>query len=184
MTWQRSFNCETSWFTSFKQEHFETLFMFWLSRKKKSHIIESVIAISCNLTFSSLSVEAKFISFLEMRKKIMQRMLYSTRSTRMSKSTETINFYDNEYEFSNFRRWRITFSFLIDNAYFSIFDFNEFMNILSFILFDMPFFRLDIILYISDLLNISNLVFYFLDCVTYHIWFESRFESITSSSRV
>ena len=118
--------------------------------------------------------------FFEMRKKIMQRMLCSTRSARTLKSTETINFYNDEYEFSNFRRWRITFSFLIDNEHFNIFDFDEFVNVLSFIFFDMSFSRLDIILYISDFLSILNLIFYFLDCAIYHIWFESQLESITS----
>ena len=147
--------------------------------KRKLHIIENVIAISCNLTFSSLSIEAKCIFFLETRKKIMQRMLCSARPARTLKSIETINFYNDEYESLNVRRWRITFSFLIDNEYFNIFDFNEFVNVLSFISFDMFFLRLDIILYISDLLNISNLVFYFLNCATYHIWFESRFKSVT-----
>ena len=148
--------------------------------KERSHIIENVIAILCNLTFSPLSVETKCISLFETRKKIMQRILCSTRSARTSKSTKTINFYDDEYEFSNFRRWRITFSFLIDNEYFSIFDFNEFVIVLSFISFDMSFFRLDIILYISDFLSILNLIFYFSDCATYHIWFESQLESVTS----
>ena len=147
--------------------------------KKKSHIIEDVIAISCNFTFSSLSIEAKCIFFLETQEKIMQRMLCSIKSTKTSKSIETINFYDDEYEFVNVRRWQITFSFLIDSEYFNIFDFNEFVNILSFIFFDISFFRLDIILYISDLLSISNLVFYFLDYATYHIWFESRLKSVT-----
>ena len=137
--------------------------------EKKSHIIENVIAISCNFTFSSLSVEAKCISFLETREKIMQRMLCSARSARTSKLIETINFYDDEYEFLNVRRWRITLSFLIDNEYFSIFDFDKFVNVLSFTFFDMSFSRLDIILYISDHLSISNLAFYFLDCAIYHI---------------
>ena len=152
--------------------------------KEKSHIIEDVIVISCNFTFSPLSVEAKCISLFETREKTMQRMLCSARSARTSKSTEIINFYDDEYEFLNFRRWRITFSFLIDSKYFSIFDLNKFVNVLSFTLFDMLFSRLDTILYISDFLSISNLVFYFSDCVTYHIWFKSRLESITSSFRV
>ena len=151
--------------------------------KEESHIIEDVIASSCNFTFSFLSIEAKCISFLETRKKIMQRMLCSVKSTKTSKSTETINFYDDKYEFSNFQRWRITFLLLIDSEHFSIFDPNEFMNVLSFIFFDMSFSRLDIILYISDLLNISNLVFYFSDYATYHIWFESRLESVISSFR-
>ena len=34
MTWQRSFNCEISWFILFEQQSFETFFKFWLSRKK------------------------------------------------------------------------------------------------------------------------------------------------------
>ena len=72
--------------------------------KEKSYIIEDVIAISCNFTFSSLSVEAKCISLLETREKIMQRMLYSTRLIRTSKSIEIINFYDDKYEFLNVRR--------------------------------------------------------------------------------
>ena len=147
--------------------------------EKKSHIIENVIAISCNFTFSSLSVETKCIFVLETWEKIMQQMLCSTRSTKTSKSIETINFYDDEYKFLNVRRWQITFSFLIDNKYFSIFDFDEFVNVLSFILFDMSFSQLNIILYISDLLSILNLTFYFLNCAIYHIWFESWFQSIT-----
>ena len=162
---------------------FRNIFYVLTVTKGKSHIIEDVIAISCNFTFLSLSIEAKCISFFEMRKKIMQRMLYSIKLTRTLKSTETINFYDDEYEFSNFRRWRITFSFLIDSEYFSIFDLNEFVNVLLFISFDMSFFRLDSILYISDLLSISNLIFYFSDYATYHIWFKSRFESVISSLR-
>ena len=155
--------------------HFIRTTIFWnifyvlTVTKKKSYIIESVIVISCNFTFSSLSVEAKCIFLLETREKIMQRMLYSTRSIRTSKLIETINFYDDEYEFLNVRRWLITFSFLIDNEYFNIFDFDESVNILSFIFFDMFFFRLDIILYMSNLLSISNLIFYFLDCATYYI---------------
>ena len=147
--------------------------------KRKSYIIEDVIVISCSFTFSSLSIEAKCISLFETRGKIMQRMLCSARSTRTSKSIKTINSHNDEYEFLNVRRWRITFSFLINNEYFSIFDLDEFVNVLSFTFFDMPFSRFDIILYISDLLNISNLVFYFLDCATYHIWFENRFKSVS-----
>ena len=164
--------------------HFIWTIIFWnilyilTVTKEESHIIEGVIATSCNFTFSSLSIETKCISFLETREKIMQRMLYSAKSTRTSKSIETINFYDNEYEFLNFWRWRITFSFLIDSEYFNIFDLNEFVNVLSFTFFNMSFCRLDIILYISSLLNISNLVFNFSDCAIYHIWFESRLESI------
>ena len=132
-----------------------------------------------NLIFSSLSVEAKCIFILETREKIMQRILCSARSARTSKSIATINSYDDEYKFLNVRRWRITFSFLINNEYFSIFDLNEFVNVLSFILFDMSFFRLNIILYILNLLSISNLIFYFLDCAIYHICFESRLKSVT-----
>ena len=147
--------------------------------KEKSYIFENVIAISCNFTFLSLSVEAKCIFLFETREKIMQRMLCSVRSARTLKSIETINFYDDEYEFWNVRQWRIMFSFLIDSEYFRIFDFNEFVNVLSFTLFDMFFFRLNDILYISNFLNISDLVFCFLDCVIYHIWFESRLESVT-----
>ena len=150
-------------------------------REKKSHIIENVIAISCNFIFSSLSIRTKCIFVFKTRKKIMQRMLCSTRSAKTSKSIKTINFYDNEYEFLNVRRWRITFSFLIDSKYFSIFNFNEFVNVLSFTFFDMFFFRLDIILYISDLLSISNLIFYFLNCTIYHIWFENRFKTVIFS---
>ena len=112
--------------------------------KVRSHIIEDVIAISCNFTFSLLSIEAKYISFLETRKKIMQRMLCSTRSARILKSIEIINSYDDEYEFLNVRRWRITFSFLINNEYFSIFDLNEFVNVLSFT--SSRYFSFDLIL--------------------------------------
>ena len=148
------------------------------------YIIEDVIATLYNLTFSLLSIGAKCISLLETREKIMQRMLCSVRSTRTSKLTETINFYDDEYEFSNSSQWRITFSFLIDNEYFSIFDLDKFVNVLSFTFFDMLFSRLDIILYILNLLSISNLTFYFSDYATYHIWFESRFELVISFLRV
>ena len=115
---------------------------------RRSHIIESVIAISWNLILLFLSIQIKCISLFEMRKKIMQRMLYSARSARTSKSITTINFYNDEYEFLNVRRWRITFLFLIDNECFNIFDLNEFGNILLFILFDVSFSQLDIILYI------------------------------------
>ena len=101
--------------------------------EKKSHIIEGVIAISCNLTFSFLSIETKCISLFEMRKKIMQRMLCSIKSARTSKLIKMINFHDDEYEFLNVRRWRITFSFLINSEYFSIFDFDKFVKVLSFI---------------------------------------------------
>ena len=160
---------------------FRNIFYVLTVTKEKSHIIENVIAISCNLIFSPLSVGAKCISFLETRKKIMQRMLCSTRSTRTSKSIKIINFYADEYKFLNVRRWRITFSFLIDNEYFSIFDLDEFVNVLSFIFFDISFFRFNIILYISNLLSISNLIFYFLNCATYYIWFKSRLKSIVSS---
>ena len=138
--------------------------------KEKLHIIKNVIATSYNFTSSFLSIETKYISLFETREKIMQRMLCSAKSTKTSKSIEIINFYDDEYEFLNVRQWRITFSFLIDNEYFSIFDFDQFVNVLSFILFNMSFFRLDIILYISDFLNISNLVFYFLNYAIYYIW--------------
>ena len=156
---------------------FRNIFYDLTVTKERSHIIEDVIAISCNFTFSSLSVEAKCI-FFETREKIMQRMLYSAKSTRTSKLIKTGNFYNNEYEFLNVRWWQITFSFLIDSEYFNLFDLDEFVNVLSFILFDISFSRLDIILYISDLLSISNLIFYFLDCVIYHIWFESRLKSV------
>ena len=105
-------------------------------------------------------------------------MLCSVRSTRTSKSIEMINFYDEEYEFLNIRWWWITFSFLIDNEYFSIFNLNKFVNVLSFIFLDMFFFWLDIILDISNLLSILNLIFYFLNCAIYHIWFESRLKSV------
>ena len=158
---------------------FQNIFYALTVTKKKSYIIKDVIAILCHVTFSSLSVEAKCISFLEIQKKIMQRMLCSARSTRTLKSIKTINFYDDEYEFLNVRRWRITFSFLIGNEYLSIFDLTEFVNVLSFIFFDMSFSRLDIILYILNLLSILNLNFYFLHCAIYHIWFESRFKSVT-----
>ena len=154
---------------------FRNIFYVLTVMKKESYIIDNVIAISCNLTFLSLSIEIKYISLLETRKKIMQRILCSTKSTKISKLIKTINFYDDEYKFLNVRRWWITFSFLINSEYFSIFDFNEFVNVLSFILFEMSFFQLDIILYISNLLNISNLVLHFLDYTIYHIWFESRF---------
>ena len=148
--------------------------------KEKLHIIEDVIAISCNFTFSFLSVETKCISLLETREKIMQRMLCLVKSARTSKLIKTINFYDDEYEFLNVRWWRLKFSFLINSEYSDIFDLDEFVNVLSFILFDISFFRLDIILYISNFLSILNLVFYFLDCATYYIWFESRLKSVTS----
>ena len=149
--------------------------------KEELYIIEDVIAISCNLTFSFLLIEAKCISFFETREKIMQRMLYLTKSARTSKSIKIINFYNDEYEFLNVRRWRITFSFLIDSEYFSIFDFNKFVNVLSFILFDIFFSQLNIILYILNFLSISNLVLYFLNYVTYHISFKNRFKSIIFS---
>ena len=160
---------------------FRNIFYALTVTKEKLHIIENVIVISCNFTFSSLSVEAKCIFFLETQKKIMQRMLCSARSVRTSKSIEIINFYNDEYEFLKVRRWQITFLFLIDNEYFSIFDFNEFVNILSFTFFNMSFSRLDIILCISDLLSISNIIFYFLDYAIYHIWFENRLKSISFS---
>ena len=99
-------------------------------------------------------------------------MLCLTKSARTSKLIKTINFYNDEYKFLNIRRWRLTFSFLIDSEYFNIFDFNEFVNVLSFTFFDMSLFRLDIILYISDLLSILNLIFYFLNCAIYYIWFK------------
>ena len=89
----------------------------------------------------------------------MQQMLCSIKSAKTSKLIETINSHNDEYKFLNVRRWRITFLFLIDNEYFSIFDLNEFVNVLLFTLFNMFFSRLDIILYISDFLNISNLIF-------------------------
>ena len=101
--------------------------------KKESYIIEGVIVILYNLIFLSLSIEAKCISLLETREKIMQQMLCLTKSARTLESIETINSHDDKYEFLNVRRWRITFSFLIDSEYFSIFDFNKSMNILSFI---------------------------------------------------
>ena len=141
--------------------------------KRGLYIIENVIAISCNFTFSSLLVEAKCIFFLETRKKIIQQMLCSARSARTSKLIAMVNFHNDEYEFFKVRRWRITFSFLIDNEYSNIFDLNAFVNVLSFTLFDISFFRLDIILYISNLLNISNLIFYFFDCAIYHLIWKS-----------
>ena len=140
-------------------------------RKRYRNLVQSYI-----LAFISRS-EMHF--FFETRKKILQGMLCSIKLARTSKSIKTVNFYDDEYKFLNVRRWQITFSFLIDNEYFSIFDFNEFVNVLSFILFNMSFSRLDIILYISNLLSILNLIFYFLDYAIYHIWFESRLKSVT-----
>ena len=140
-------------------------------RKRHRNLVQSYI-----LVFISRN-EMHF--FFRNVKKIMQRMLCSTRSTRILKSIETINFYDDEYKFLNVRRWRITFSFLIDNEYFSIFDFNEFVNVLLFTFFNISFFWVDIILYISDLLSISNLIFYFLDCAICHIWFKSRLKLVT-----
>ena len=161
---------------------FRDIFYILTVMKEKSHITEDVIIISCNFTFPFLSVEAKCIFFLKTRKKIMQRMLCSARSIKTSKSIEMINSHDDEHEFLNVRRWRITFSFLIDNKYFNIFNLNEFVNVLSFILFNMSFFQLDIILCILNLLSILNLVFYSLDCAVYYIWFESRLKSIISFS--
>ena len=120
--------------------------------KEESHIIEDVIAISYNLTFSLLSIGTKYIFLFKTRKKIMQWMLCSARSTRISKSIEMINFYDDEFEFLNVRRWRITFLFLIDNKDFNIFDLDKFMNVLLFISFDISFSQL----VISDLKIDSN----------------------------
>ena len=157
---------------------FQKIFYVLIVTKKKSYIIEDAIAISCNLTFSSWSIETKYIFLLETQKKIMKQMLCLTRSTRTSKLIKMINFCNDEYEFLNVRQWRITFSFLIDNEYFNIFDLDEFINVLLFPFFDMFFSLSSIILYISDLLNILNLIFYFLDCAIYHIWFENRFKSI------
>ena len=140
---------------------FRDIFYVLIVTEKKSHIIKDVIAISCNLTSSLLSIEAKYISFLETRKKIMQRMLCSIKSARTSKSIAMINSHDDEYKFLNVRRWRITFSFLIDSEYFNIFDLNEFVNVLSFILFDMSFSWLDIILYIIKFLEHIKFSFLF-----------------------
>ena len=103
---------------------FRNIFYALIVTKEKSYIIANVIAISCNFKFSSLSIETKCISFFEKREKIMQRMLCSARSARTLKSIKIINFYDDEYEFLNVRRWRIMFSFLIDNEYFNIFNFD------------------------------------------------------------
>ena len=100
--------------------------------KVKLYIIEDVIAISCNFTFLFLSIETKYIFLFETREKIMQRMLCSTKSARTSKSIKMINFYDDEYEFLNVRRWRIIFQFSINNEYFNIFNLNKFVNVLSF----------------------------------------------------
>ena len=158
---------------------FRDIFYASTVTKERSYIIEGVIAISCNYTFSFLSIKTKCISFLQMREKIMQRMLCSAKSVRTLKSIKTINSHNNKYEFLNVRRWRITFSFLIDNEYFSIFDLDKFVNVFLFIFFNMSFFRLDIILYISNCLSISNLVFYFLDCAIYYIWFECQFKLVT-----
>ena len=72
--------------------------------KKELYIIENVIAILCNLTFLSLSIEMKCISFFETREKIMKRMLCSAKLTRTSQSIKTINFHDDEYEFLNVQR--------------------------------------------------------------------------------
>ena len=150
--------------------------------KRELYIIENVIAISCNLKFSLLSIETKCISLFKTREKIMQPMLCSIKSARTLESIETINSHDDEYKFLNARRWQIMFSFLINSGYFSIFDFDKFVNVLSFIFFDMSFFQLNIILYILDFLNILKLIFYFLDCAIYYIWFESRLNSVTFSS--
>ena len=109
------------------------IFYALIVTKMKLYIIENVIAISCNLIFSSLSIEAKCIFFLETQEKNIQRMLCSTRLARTSKSIKIINSYNDEYEFLNVRQWRIIFLFLINNEYFSIFDLNKFMNVLSFI---------------------------------------------------
>ena len=121
--------------------------MFWLSGKKITYyqrrhrnFVKSYI-----LVFISRN-DMHF--FLETWEKIMQQMLCSIKSTKTLKSIATINSHDDEYKFLNVRRWQIAFSFLIDNEYFSIFDFNKFVNVLLFISFDMSFFRLNIILYI------------------------------------
>ena len=157
ISWFNSDYSTAKYFNSFySNSNFSKHSLYSDYHKKKSHIIEDVIAISCNFIFSSLSVEARCIFLLETRKKIMRRMLCSARLAKTSKSIEKINSHNDEYEFLNFRRWRITFSFLIDNEYFSIFDLDEFVNVLSFTFFNMFSFRLDIVLYISDLLNISN----------------------------
>ena len=100
--------------------------------KEESYIIKDIIAISCNLIFSFLSIETKCIFLFETRKKIMQRMLCSVRLTRTSNLIKTINSHNDEYKFLNVQRWRITFLFLINNEYFSIFSLNEFVNVLSF----------------------------------------------------
>ena len=149
ISWIDSNHSTAKYFNSFHwNSNFSKHFLCLDCHKKKSYIIENIIAISWNLISSSLSVETKCIFFFETREKIMQQMLCSAKSAKTSKSIITINFYNDEYEFLNVQRWRITFSFLINNEYFSIFDLDEFVNVLSFILFDMFFSRLDIILYI------------------------------------
>ena len=50
---------------------FRNIFYVLTVTEKRLYIIEDVIVISCNFTFSFLSVEAKCISFLETQKKIM-----------------------------------------------------------------------------------------------------------------
>ena len=112
---------------------FQNILYALIVTKKESNIIENVIAISYNLIFSFLSVEAKCIFFFETREKIIQRMICLIRSAKTLKSIKMINFYNDEYEFLNVQQWRITFSFLIDSEYFIIFDFNKFVNVLSFI---------------------------------------------------
>ena len=68
--------------------------------KVKSHIIESVIAIS----YSRFNQSKRNASFFEMLEKIMQRTLCSTRLIKTLKSIETIKFHDDKYEFLNVQR--------------------------------------------------------------------------------
>ena len=92
-----------------------------------------------------ISRSEMYFFFLETREKIMQRMLYSIESTRTLKLIETINSYNDKYEFLNVQRWRIMFQFLINNEYFNIFDFNKFVNVLLFI--SSIYFSFDLILF-------------------------------------
>ena len=98
---------------------FRNIFYVLTVTKEKSHIIENVIAISCNFTFSSLSVEAKCISFFKTRKKIMQRMLCSVKSARTSKSITTINFHNDESRFHSWLIMNISVSLILMNSWMS-----------------------------------------------------------------
>ena len=171
--WLDSDHSTAKYFNSFhSNKNFSRHSLCFDGYERRSHIIEDVIAISWNSILSFLSIGTKYIFFLETRKKIMQRILCLTRSTRTLDSIATFNSHDDEYEFLNVRRWQIIFSFLINNEYFSIFDFNEFVNVLSFTFFDMSFFRLDIILYIIKFLKHikSNFLFSWLCNLSYLIW--------------